>query len=624
MDIIDVLVAKILSPQGQVESYAALAQEAVTKANTAVNNINAITEQTNSNNALSEETLANANSAIEAAQAAISAIEESGSTLDVAAVDDEVKKLTLTLSSVNNSNNIAREIKVKYPDNSTKTLSNVVKYYTSTGNNEDGTMTQKAITAALSNAGSGSGGSGSSIHIGTGNAGEFTIIDENGNVVASGISADEMMISLMKTGNFTFANTVGLQIDYLNNTVTRTQEAANYTMGNDFNKYPMYGGRARCNVADDGTITAFYGDEDFAEDGSNGQVMVYQPKFYYSRIPIAVENNAIQKELIILSPSAHPGFKLHPAFKNENGEEVDYILYSAYEGSTYDVSEGSYNLTDDANVDFNSDKLASISGAKPIASANKNITLENAEKLAANRGSGWHLSTLLTESANQFLQLVEYGTANSQEAVEAGIVDIQDAANKNCASITGSTSTIGNYTGAAAQTMNEKDGVYNTYTVAGRRAISYRGIENPWGNTWKYLSGAVVKGNGAANGGTLYLEKDGNEINTGIVLPNTIGYQSAFGYSFSFDYLFIPVASEGNDKTPIGDKAWIKENINETRALAYGGSWMSSTNSGMFCYAFDQRLDMGARTLNARLTYTPQVNNIYQNNILKWKNYMEV
>jgi len=269
-----------------------LAQEAVTKANTAVNNINTITEQTNSNNALSEETLANANSAIEAAQAAISAIEESGSTLDVAAVDDEVKKLTLTLSSVNNSNNIAREIKVKYPDNSTRTLSNVVKYYTGTGNNEDGTMTQKAITAALSNAGSGSG-SGSSIHIGTGNAGEFTIIDENGNIVASGISADEMMISLMKTGNFTFANTVGLQIDYLNSTVTRTQEAANYTMGNDFNKYPMYGGRARCNVADDGTITAFYGDEDFAEDGSNGQVMVYQPKFYYSRIPIAVENNAI-------------------------------------------------------------------------------------------------------------------------------------------------------------------------------------------------------------------------------------------------------------------------------------------------------------------------------------------
>jgi hypothetical protein len=43
----------------------------------------------------------------------------------------------------------------------------------------------------------------------------------------------------------------------------------------------MYGGRMRCNVTDDGTITAFYGDSNYADDGSNGQVMVYQPKFYY-------------------------------------------------------------------------------------------------------------------------------------------------------------------------------------------------------------------------------------------------------------------------------------------------------------------------------------------------------
>jgi len=28
--------------------------------------------------------------------------------------------------------------------------------------------------------------------------------------------------------------------------------------------------RMRCNVADDGTITAFYGDNNYREDGSNG------------------------------------------------------------------------------------------------------------------------------------------------------------------------------------------------------------------------------------------------------------------------------------------------------------------------------------------------------------------
>jgi len=32
----------------------------------------------------------------------------------------------------------------------------------------------------------------------------------------------------------------------------------------------MYGGRKVCNVADDGTILAWYGDSNFKEDGSNG------------------------------------------------------------------------------------------------------------------------------------------------------------------------------------------------------------------------------------------------------------------------------------------------------------------------------------------------------------------
>jgi len=41
-------------------------------------------------------------------------------------------------------------------------------------------------------------------------------------------------------------------------------------MGEDFDLYTMYGGRKRCNVSDNGTITAFYGEANYANDGSNG------------------------------------------------------------------------------------------------------------------------------------------------------------------------------------------------------------------------------------------------------------------------------------------------------------------------------------------------------------------
>ena len=73
---------------------------------------------------------------------------------------------------------------------------------------------------------------------------------------------------------------VGLCVDYKNKTFKRLAGAYGKTAGTDFDVFPMYGGRKRCNVSDDGTINAYYGDENYIEDGTNGQVMVYQPAFY--------------------------------------------------------------------------------------------------------------------------------------------------------------------------------------------------------------------------------------------------------------------------------------------------------------------------------------------------------
>ena len=78
-------------------------------------------------------------------------------------------------------------------------------------------------------------------------------------------------------------------------------------VGQDFNKFAMYGGRTRCNVSDDGTITAFYGQSNYKEDGSNGQVMIYQPKFYYKRYIHTSEDlfrgKIVRAETLILSPT---------------------------------------------------------------------------------------------------------------------------------------------------------------------------------------------------------------------------------------------------------------------------------------------------------------------------------
>ena len=50
MDIVDIILGSALTPQGEIESYAARAEKAVRDAAQAVADIESITEQTNANN----------------------------------------------------------------------------------------------------------------------------------------------------------------------------------------------------------------------------------------------------------------------------------------------------------------------------------------------------------------------------------------------------------------------------------------------------------------------------------------------------------------------------------------------------------------------------------------------
>lgn len=181
---------------------------------------------------------------------------------------------------------------------------------------------------------------------------------------------------------------VGLYVDYTNNITQRLGKAAGLTAGTDFDQFLMFGGRRRCNVLDDGTITAYYGDDDFAEDGSNGQVMVYQPKFYYKVEPLETDpietgiGEHLRKANYWISDKKLNGFKLHPAFYNENGQAVDYILMSAYEGSLFDVSADEYITNDSQIMNAAEDKLCSTANAKPASGVTQNLTRPNIEQLA--------------------------------------------------------------------------------------------------------------------------------------------------------------------------------------------------------------------------------------------------
>ena len=422
---------------------------------------------------------------------------------------------------------------------------------------------------------------------------------------------------------YTDGDILGLHADFENKVFTRLGAAVGLTAGQNFNAFTMYGGRRRCCVSNDGTINAYYGEQDYVEDGSNGQVMVYQPKFYYCMVPLKLEKQAsglgyhIRKANYYVTANPHPGFKLHPLFYDANGNEVDYVLLSAYEGSMYDVSESAYVNDGVDSISYASgDLLCSVSGKKPISGKLTSIgTRKNFEDMAQTRGTSWHLDTIQSVSANQLLMMIELGTLNVQSAVGRGVVTASDNGKYNCASLTGATASLGNATGMASTTIGESAGTETTETTNGKLSVSYRGVENPWGNIWKYINGINLWGNGSMNGGQAYICSDFTFSDSdrtqhyqpsGFTVSNSNGYASAFGYGDeAYDWLMIPSECTGSSIEPVGDQSYFKPDLNEFNIARLGGSWNSNTNGGAYCWGFLYTSGFRYYFLGGRLLYVP-------------------
>lgn len=430
---------------------------------------------------------------------------------------------------------------------------------------------------------------------------------------------------------------VGIQVDYKNKTFKRLAGAANLSKGSDFDKFTMFGGRKRCNVADGGSIVAWYGDADYKEDGSMGQVMVYQPKFYYLVCPVEYDHidtglgYHLRKANYYVSEKPRAGFRLHPAFYDASGNELEFILDSAFEGSIYDASTSAYLLNDEQVMTVGEDKFSSIAGTKPASGLTQNLTRPNIEIMAQNRGANWHCDFIKPTSARQLLMIIEGGIMNTQTAYGQGVVSIPDNGSYNCSSITGSTSELGNTSGRASKTINTKGDASTTETVDGKTAVSWRGTENPWGNIWKFVYGInfyctvdkPFEGYVCTDLNFAESKNSGNYENIGFTLPSADGYISAIGYSTKYDWLFLPSEVTGNSSLPVGDYYYQNNTWNGYRIALLGGSWADGGSAGGFYWYLHAGAGARARAIGGRLVYIPTRNSAtYTAAIEAWKQQM--
>jgi len=324
--------------------------------------------------------------------------------------------------------------------------------------------------------------------------------------------------------------------------------------------------------------------ESISLDGTNGQVMVKIAKFYYYFHYDAADSIFTWK----ISQDSITGFVAHPAFFKDS-VWVNYRYIGAYEASMYDNS--AVGMCDSALIPLNianiaNDTLCSIASGDSIY-AKTNEQRAEYRAMAANRGSGWRLMTYYDQSMIQLLYLVEYANFNSQAEIGNGRT-----------ALSGLSWVANSYIGKCG--MSDGDGNFTGNVSPGDSAtsyMSYRGIENLYGNVWKMLDG--IAWDASANDEVTpipvwisnHVDYFHDNSSTGMILLKNVTNLGATddGYQYYLENInsgFLPSAVGGSASTRQGDYYYqYPDNGSGWRLVLVAGRTAAGVAAGAFALA---------------------------------------
>lgn len=328
-------------------------------------------------------------------------------------------------------------------------------------------------------------------------------------------------------------------------------------------------------------------------DGTDGQVMVEIPQLWLKY------NYANNNHTWIISKEQFNGAERLDAFY-KNGVWVGNRYLGAYEGSMWDASAGggagamvpAANITD--NMYAAGDKLCSYSGEFPKT----NETRGEFRGMATSRGSGWRQQDYDLISAVQLLYLVEYADFNSQSMIGMGRTELA-----------GGSWAADSYIGQCGKSNGDGNGTNSVAGNTNNAYMTYRGIENFFGDVWKWVDGINIGGAASpADDHKVHVCNDDSDFadNTwtnytdlSVVIAGGNGWQNTLE-QISRGFLPASVGGGAGSTTKITDYYY---QYTGWRVVGLGGDARFGASAGAFCVHASSAASIDIVNVGGRLAY---------------------
>lgn len=245
-----------------------------------------------------------------------------------------------------------------------------------------------------------------------------------------------------------------------------------------------------------------------------------------------------------------------------------------------------------ATINNRTNVMASLSGLTPLS----NINVNEMHSRARAFGDRWSAYTYKAHKAITFLFVVEYANRNSQADFNSELTVEGYHQGGLGMGVTQVSNAI--QTGNTVQYGNQSYGANN-----GTDSISYRGIENPFGNVWKNTIDCWV-----SNGDFYYCDDPTKYSYT--VTTDTDGYEligtqpTSNGYIKSLVDNEIVVAGVGGSNAQYFCD-YLYANTGTNNLVLIGGRWGTSSYAGVFTLSCDTGRSVALSLIGSRLVFEP-------------------